>query len=130
MNPEPQILYSTSKTPKSQNFPQSHTLKCMHNPQSHIRNPEWGFPKIKGYHFRGPHNKDYSILGSIFGFPYLEKLLNISAAPEAQQVLGAELNASRGAGAFLGFAYLEVYEYFKRRLDEFGQKYANEDSSR
>ena len=24
----------------------------------------WGFPKI-----RGPHNKDYSILGSTLGFP-------------------------------------------------------------
>ena len=29
----------------------------------------WGFPEIKGYHFRGPHNKGYSILGSILGFP-------------------------------------------------------------
>ena len=27
-----------------------------------------------GYHFRGPHNKDYSILGSILGSPYLGKL--------------------------------------------------------
>ena len=29
----------------------------------------WGFPKI-----RGTHNKDYSILGSILGSPYLGKL--------------------------------------------------------
>ena len=34
----------------------------------------WGFPKIRGTLFGGPHNKDYSILGSIWGFPYLGKL--------------------------------------------------------
>ena len=34
----------------------------------------WGFPKTKGYHFEGPKNKDYSILGSILGSPYLGKL--------------------------------------------------------
>ena len=27
----------------------------------------WGFPKIGAYFFGGPHNKDYSILGSILG---------------------------------------------------------------
>ena len=27
----------------------------------------WGFPKIRGTLFGGPYNKDYSILGSIFG---------------------------------------------------------------
>ena len=26
-----------------------------------------GFPKVKVTQFRGPHNKDYSILGSILG---------------------------------------------------------------
>ena len=30
-----------------------------------------GFPK---YLFGGPHNKDYSILGSILGFPYCGKV--------------------------------------------------------
>ena len=30
-----------------------------------------GFPKIGGYHFRGPHNKDYNILGSIVGGPLI-----------------------------------------------------------
>ena len=34
----------------------------------------WGFPKIKGTLFGGPHNKDYSILGSILGSPYFGKL--------------------------------------------------------
>ena len=29
----------------------------------------WGFPQIRGAHFGGPHNKDYSILGSILGSP-------------------------------------------------------------
>ena len=33
-----------------------------------------GFPKIRGYHFGGLHNKDYNILGSILGSPYFGKL--------------------------------------------------------
>ena len=33
-----------------------------------------GVSQNQGYHFRGPHNKDYSILGSILGSPYLGKL--------------------------------------------------------
>ena len=28
----------------------------------------------QGYHFRGPNNKDYRILGSILGSPYFGKL--------------------------------------------------------
>ena len=35
--------------------------------------PNIHLPK-KGYLFRGPNNKDYSILGSILGSPYLGKL--------------------------------------------------------
>ena len=34
----------------------------------------WGFPKIRGTLFEGPHNKNFSISGSILGFPYFEKL--------------------------------------------------------
>ena len=34
----------------------------------------WGFPKIRGTLIGDPHNKDYSILGSILGFPYFGKL--------------------------------------------------------
>ena len=34
----------------------------------------WGFPKIGGYLFGDPHNKDCSILGSIVGSPYSGKL--------------------------------------------------------
>ena len=30
---------------------------------------KWGFPKIRGT-IGDPQNKDYSILGSILGFPY------------------------------------------------------------
>ena len=38
---------------------------------------KWGFPKIRGTFFwGGPHNKDYSILGSILGSPYFGKLPN------------------------------------------------------
>ena len=29
----------------------------------------WGFPKIRGTFFGGPHSKDYRILGSTLGFP-------------------------------------------------------------
>ena len=29
----------------------------------------WGFPKIRGSIFGGPHNKDCSISGSILGAP-------------------------------------------------------------
>ena len=34
----------------------------------------WGVSKIRGYLFEGPHNKDYSTLGSVLGFPYLGKV--------------------------------------------------------
>ena len=34
----------------------------------------WGFPIIRGTLFGGPHNKDYSILGSILGSLYFGKL--------------------------------------------------------
>ena len=34
----------------------------------------WGFPKIRGYLFGDPHNKDYTILRSILGSPYVGKL--------------------------------------------------------
>ena len=33
-----------------------------------------GVSQNKGYLSGGPHNKDYSILGSILGSPYLGKL--------------------------------------------------------
>ena len=33
----------------------------------------WGFPKIRGTFFGGPHNKEYSRLGSLLGFPYFGK---------------------------------------------------------
>ena len=35
-----------------------------------------GFPKIRGYPFKGPYNKDYNVLGSILGSPYFGKLPN------------------------------------------------------
>ena len=39
----------------------------------------WGFPKIGGTCFGGPHNKDYSILGSLLGSRYFGKLLDCGA---------------------------------------------------
>ena len=33
-----------------------------------------GISQNSGYHFGGPYNKDYSVLGSILGSPYLWKL--------------------------------------------------------
>ena len=37
----------------------------------------WEFPKIRGTLFGGPHNKDYSILGSILGSPNFGKLPHV-----------------------------------------------------
>ena len=34
----------------------------------------WGFPKIKGTLFGGTHIEDYSILGSILGYPNFGKV--------------------------------------------------------
>ena len=34
-----------------------------------------GLSQNEGYHFGGPYNKDYGILGSILGSPYFGKLL-------------------------------------------------------
>ena len=34
----------------------------------------WGVPKIGGYPFGGPNNKDYSILGFMLGYPNFGKL--------------------------------------------------------
>ena len=34
----------------------------------------WDFPQIRGYLIGDPHNKGYSILGSILGYPNLGKL--------------------------------------------------------
>ena len=34
----------------------------------------YGVSQNSGYHLRGPYNKDYSILGSILGSPYLGKV--------------------------------------------------------
>ena len=36
--------------------------------------PIWKFPKIRGTFLGGLYNKDYSILGSLFGSPYFGKL--------------------------------------------------------
>ena len=36
-----------------------------------------GGSQNQGYHFGGPSNKDYNILGSILGSPYVGKLPNI-----------------------------------------------------
>ena len=40
-----------------------------------------GFPNY-GYLFGGPHNKDYSILGSILGSPYFGKLPSSVIGPD------------------------------------------------
>ena len=53
------------------------TLTCFveetYLPQT-ILEPIWGFPKIRGYLFWDPYDKDYSILGAILGYPALGKL--------------------------------------------------------
>ena len=50
-------------------------------------NPKWGFPKIRGTLFGDPYNKDYNILGSILGSPYLRKLPN---SKKKKRTLNAE----------------------------------------
>ena len=39
----------------------------------------WGFPTSRGTFLGGPHNKDYSILGSILGYPDSGKLPYVPA---------------------------------------------------
>ena len=46
---------------------------CIGFPKSPTGCHPGGFPKL-GYLFGGPHYKDYSILGSILGSPYLGEL--------------------------------------------------------
>ena len=43
-------------------------------PPAHFSQTIWGFPKNKGTILGGPLDKDYSILGSMLGSPYLGKL--------------------------------------------------------
>ena len=45
-----------------------------------------------GYHFGGPNNKDYSILGSILGSPHFGKL-PYSACRDCQAGLGVHVRA-------------------------------------
>ena len=47
----------------------------------------WEFPKIRGTFSGGPYNKDYSILGSILGSPYLGKLPYIVVRLASGQIL-------------------------------------------
>ena len=46
----------------------------------------WGVSQNFGYHFGGPNNRDYSIMGSILGSPNFEKL---PFKAEGLQVWGA-----------------------------------------
>ena len=46
-----------------------------------------GVSQIRGTLFRGPYNKDYSILGSILGSPYFGKLPY--SKPKKELYLGA-----------------------------------------
>ena len=48
------------------------TFEILEQPDKHISN--LGFPKIRGTFFGCPYNKDYSILGSILGYPNFGKL--------------------------------------------------------
>ena len=47
-----------------------------------------GVSQNQGYHFRGPHNKDYSILGSILGLPYFGKLPYIEVRKVTMKIIG------------------------------------------
>ena len=52
--------------------------------QKYLMN-SWGFPRL-GVPFRGPNNKDYSILGSILGSPHFGKL------PDLKCLAGSSLD--------------------------------------
>ena len=62
----------------------------------------WGFPKIMGTLFWGPHNKGCSILGSIMGSPYFGKVPFCGGRRfmKAQRVgnVGLRIRASRIVG--------------------------------
>ena len=49
----------------------------------------WGLPKIRGYLFRGPINRDNSIIGSILGSPNFGKLpySRTPPGPKRRQVM-------------------------------------------
>ena len=64
-----------------------------------------GFPKIRGTIFGGPYKKDYSILGSTLGSPYLGKLPNGLQQHES-------LGIFKGASSF--GSYLETAQDFSR----------------
>ena len=42
--------------------------------QIHLLHPSIGHLRLSRYPIGGPYNKDYSIWGSILGFPYFGKL--------------------------------------------------------
>ena len=47
-----------------------------------------GVSQNQGTIFRGPHNKDYSLLGSILGSPYLGKLPYLAVQDVTFTILG------------------------------------------
>ena len=55
-------LPSTPRAPAKQANPEEHAPQQVGSSQNH------------GYHFEGPHNKDFNILGSILGSLYFGKL--------------------------------------------------------
>ena len=60
----------------------------------------WGIPKIGGYLFGGPNNKDYSILGSILGYLYFGKLPYIGTPLNGlSRGYRGNIGVSRGYGA-------------------------------
>ena len=58
-------------------------------------NTIWGFPKIRGYLFEGSYKKDYSTLGSIWGYPNLGKLPYKIPIISVKRVPAGELKESR-----------------------------------
>ena len=67
--------YYTVLGPSHSPKPRQGTLGSMAKSRIAGGKTKGGFPKL-GYLFRGPYNKDHSILGSILGFPNSGKLPN------------------------------------------------------
>ena len=98
------MLFMGGPIPQNQ-----HGRQNPHSEPLHTLDSRGEFPKIGECHFGVSYNKDYSILGSIFGSPYLGKLPEFTASEGWFSVL-------RSAALFSGFG---ISTWLKPRLVKF-----------
>ena len=71
------VFGETSTSVLNQIVPKfGHSTPRLHRMAMALQKQKRGFPRIGGNHFGGPDTKDHSLLGPIFGSPYLWKLPN------------------------------------------------------